>query len=270
MRENDAAVRFLYGSRLGRLFLRFILFTHADRIAVAFLCSPFSITYGKHFAKKHNIDLDPKKQYRSYRDVFLRTGEDSAPDPQPSHLISPCDGLLSVFPVTEGGAFLIKGQNYLLYDLIEDRTLADSFSGGCCLVFRLRPRDYHHFCFCDSGTCRSNNYIEGTLHSVQPAACSRYPVYALNRRVWTLLETDHFGPVVQTEVGALIVGKICCLKEFQSFQKGEEMGWFDLAGSTIVLFFQKERLRLCQEIAAQTTDGKEYEVTRSMWIGNGL
>lgn len=33
-------------------------------------------------------------------------------------------------------------------------------------------------------------------------ACAAFPVYTLNRRMWTLLATEHFGPVVQTEVGA--------------------------------------------------------------------
>ena len=270
MDQSSPAIRFLYGSRFGRMLLRLILATHADRLAAAFLRSHLSASYARRFAAAHGIPLDPGVSYRSYRDVFLRIRTDPAPDADPRHLISPCDGLLSVFPVSAGSSFRVKGQNYLLYDLIGDESLADSFAGGSCLIFRLRPQDYHHFCFCDSGRCGRNHYVEGSLHSVQPAACSCYPVYVLNRRVWTLLETDHFGPVVQTEVGALIVGGICCLKEREAFSKGEEMGWFDLAGSTIILFLQKDRVRLTPETEAGTAGGREYEVRKGMWIAESM
>ncbi len=270
MEQSDRSVRFLYKTRFGRLLLRLILATHADRLAAAFLRSRLSAPYGRRFAAAHGITLDPSAPCRSYRDVFLRSRADPAPDAESSHLISPCDSLLSVFPVSESSKFCVKGQYYRMEDLIEDPSLAASFAGGLCLIFRLRPQDYHRFCFCDSGSCGQNHYVEGTLHSVQPAACSTYPVYALNRRVWTLLETDHFGPIVQTEVGALIVGGIRCLKENARFEKGEEMGWFDLAGSSIVLFVQKGRVRLSPEVAQGTQGSRELQVQRGMWIAERL
>ena len=42
MSGNSGAVRFLYGSVVGRVLLSLILRSHADRLAVAFLSSPSS------------------------------------------------------------------------------------------------------------------------------------------------------------------------------------------------------------------------------------
>ena len=46
------------------------------------------------------------------------------------------------------------------------------------------------------------------LHSVNPLAGSQR-VYRRNSRCRTLLHTAHFGDVVEMEVGALLVGRIC-------------------------------------------------------------
>ena len=104
------------------------------------------------------------------------------------------------------------------------------------------------------------------LHSVQPIACENYPVYVLNRRNWTLLTTEHFGPVVQTEIGALVVGGICNPRENIRVRRGQEKGHFELAGSTIVLLFQKGKIRLRPDILEHLKHG-EFQVHQGMWIG---
>ena len=105
------------------------------------------------------------------------------------------------------------------------------------------------------------------LHSVQPIACDTYPVYTLNRRVWTLLQTEHFGPVIQTEVGAFVVGGIVNENENGRFFRGMEKGHFELAGSTIVLLFQKDCICLRSQIRKRLAEGKEFRVKQGMWIG---
>ena len=132
-------------------------------------------------------------------------------------------------------------------------------------MLRLCPSDYHHYCYIDDGFQGENHFIPGVLHSVQPIACEKYPVFALNRRSWTLLHTDHFGPVVQTEIGALVVGGIVNLRENQSVRRGEEKGYFELAGSTITLLFQKGRIRLKPELLAALECG-EVQVRQGQWI----
>ena len=45
------------------------------------------------------------------------------------------------------------------------------------------------------------------------------------------------------------------------------MGYFDLAGSTIVLLFQQDRIELLQEIEAALARGEEVRVSYGEMIG---
>lgn len=271
MSADSAAVRFLYGTVPGRAALKLLMKTHADRLAVWFLCSPLSRPMVGWYAKRSGIPLSPQQRgsFRSFRDFFVRKRESAGVDPEPDHLISPCDGWLSACPIREDSSFAIKNSNYRLADLLQDEALARDFHGGDCLIFRLCPSDYHHYCYIDDGYQGENHYISGELHSVQPIACEKYPVYTLNRRCWTLMATEHFGPVVQTEVGALVVGGIINSRENTRVRKGMEKGRFELAGSTIALLFQKGRIRLLPQITDDLAGGGEYRVTQGMWIGTG-
>jgi len=103
---------------------------------------------------------------------------------------------------------------------------------------------------------------------VQPLAYTVYPVYTLNRRCWSLLATENFGSVVQTEIGALIVGGIFNVQQNARFCKGTEKGHFELAGSTIILLFQQQRIALRPELEQQLAGGREVRVRLVEWIGN--
>ena len=269
MQMNTPIIRFLYGTVAGRFLTKLILHTHADRLAAAFLRSGLSRPYIGWFAKKHGILLERKqtKTFRSFQDFFSRRREGIIVDITPNHLISPCDGWLSAYPIREDSSFAIKGSRYRLEDLLQNQELARNYLGGDCLIFRLCPTDCHRYCYIDDGFQGENHHIPGILHSVQPIACETVPVYTLNTRCWCLMETDHFGPVVQTEVGALLVGGIVNPSENHSFFKGMEKGHFELAGSTIVLLFQKDRIRLLPELIEMLAEGKEVRVEQGMQIG---
>lgn len=267
MRESTGAVRFFYGTYVGRALLRGVMRTHADRLAVRYLCSGASRPFIRWYARRNGIALGRGERYGSFRDFFVRAREGLDVDAPPERLISPCDGWLSACAIREDSSFSVKGKRYRLGDLLRDGALAEAFHGGDCLIIRLTPSDYHHYCYIDDGVQGENHFIEGELHSVQSAACERYPVYTLNRRCWTLLETERFGPVVQTEVGALVVGGIVNERENAPFRRGEEMGHFELAGSTVVLFFQKGRITLDEHIRRHLKTGREFRVTQGMCIG---
>lgn len=268
MSETSGIVRFLYGTIPGRLFLKAILASHADRLAVAFLRSRCSRPVIAPYARRHGVALEAAqlRSFRSYRDFFLRSRGPMRVDPFPDHLISPCDGWLSACPVAADSSFALKNSHYALRDLLQDPALVRQFEGGVCLIFRLCASDHHHYYYIDDGYQGENHPIPGVLHSVQPIACETYPVYVLNRRCWTLLTTRHFGPVVQTEVGALVVGGICNPYQDLRVTRGMEKGHFDLAGSTILLFFQKGRIELLPDILRQLPRG-EVRVTAGMQIG---
>lgn len=270
MNENTLSVRFLYGTPIGRFLLSLVQKCGIDKLIVKFLCSPCSKPLIRRYVKRYKISLREfqEQSFRTYRDFFVRKRKRIEIDLTPSHLVSPCDSYLSAFPIQEDSSFFIKGSHYRLCDLLQDTALSKTYHGGCCLIFRLCASDYHHYCYIDNGFHGENHFIPGKLHSVQPIACEKYPVYTQNRRVWSLLDTEHFGPVVQTEIGALIVGGIVNERENAHFRKGEEMGHFELSGSTIVLLFQKDRICLAPRYSKALSGGREIRVKQGMWIGN--
>lgn len=270
MKNTSSSVSFFYGTVLGRFILKIIMQLHLDRIAVWFLRSRLSKPLVNRFIKKNNLSVTPEEResYKTYRDIFVRTRKTEGMDMTPEHLISPCDGWLSVFPINSDSCFSIKNSYYQLKDFLQDEELAGNYQNGTCLIFRLCASDYHHYCYIDDGFIGKNHFIPGVLHSVQPIACEKYPVYVLNRRSWCLLTTEHFGPVVQCEIGALVVGGIYNEHENVRFHKGHEKGHFELAGSTIVMLFEAGQITLKPEIADKLSSEPEVRVLQGEWIGN--
>ncbi|MDO4650417.1 MAG: phosphatidylserine decarboxylase [Eubacteriales bacterium] len=270
--SNDPSVEFLYNTLLGRGILKIIMKCHLDRIAIRFLRSPLSKFVIKGYAKKNGIPLTEaqRKSFNSYRDFFVRGKDGIQIDITPGHLISPCDGWLSAFPIHEDSTFHLKNSHYRVSDLLKDKELAKTYQGGCALIFRLCASDYHHYCYIDHGYQGELHHIPGVLHSVQPIVCEKIPVFVLNRRCWTLLTTEHFGPVVQTEIGALVVGGIVNDRENVRFCKGNEKGHFELAGSTIVLLFRKNQIQLIPSIAEELLKEDEVRVHYGEYIGDAV
>ena len=269
MSNTSGMVGFFYGTRFGRCLLKIIMKLHLDRIAVRFLWSRCSKPFVGWFVRKNGIPMEKAeiKSFRSFRDFFARQKSDLTFDPAPEHLISPCDGWLSAFPIDEQSSFSIKHSHYQIKDFLQDEALAKKYIGGTCLIFRLCVSNYHHYCYIDNGFQGENHPIPGVLHSVQPIACETYPVFVLNKRSWCLLETENFGPVVQCEIGALVVGGIVNENENAHIRKGSEKGRFELAGSTIILLLQKDRMQLKQELIEKLTQAEEVQVTLGQWIG---
>ncbi|MDD6308919.1 MAG: phosphatidylserine decarboxylase [Clostridia bacterium] len=271
MGKENAAV-FFYGTAIGRILLKCVQKLRLDVPMAAFLQSRASKALIKPYIKRHGIDMKPfaGQTYKSFgaffarkRPLCLQSGEDT-------QLISPCDALVSTYKVDENAVLTIKGSHYQVGDLLGDATLIEQYREGLCLVFRLCPSDYHHYCYIDNGYQKKSHFIEGVLHSVQPIACATYPVFVLNRRVWSLMETEHFGEAVQTEIGALMVGGIVNEKTTGYFKRGEEKGHFELAGSTITLLFQKEKVKLFSFLEESINTGKEFRVAQGEIIGSAV
>lgn len=269
MSKDSALIRFLYANCLGRALLWFILRSGVLTLTEKFLCTGLSRPLIGLYIRKNRIDMRDYEGYTylTFRDFFARRRNEKEMDMSDGHLISPCDGMLSAYSICAGRFYPVKGSYYQICDLVDDEAMELLFRDGVCLIFRLRATDYHHFCYIDNGFHYTNHFIQGTLHSIQPAACERVPVYRLNRRMWTLMDTEHFGKVIQIGVGAFLVGGIvhegaCCY-----FRRGEEMGHFELAGSTIVMLFQKDSICLTETIRHIMAAGREVEVHMGEMIG---
>lgn len=266
---NSKSVVFLCSSPFGRFLYNLTLFLQVPRIMGAFLRSPLSKFFIKGFVKKNNIDMSAFAgvKFKSFNDFFTRKDNSRKPELSPETLISPCDSALSVFNIEENSTFKIKGFDYTLKDFFETDKFDKTFSGGNALIFRLAATDYHRYCYIDSGSLEKNHFLKGKLYSVQPVCCRTFKVYTKNRRSWTILHTQNFGDVAQIEVGAFSVGGIKNHHENYSFSKGEEKGYFDLHGSTIVMLFRKNTIKLDEEILTQTANGKETIVKYGQPIG---
>ena len=270
--ENDKSVEFFCRTVAGRFLYTASLFLQIPKLMGLFLRTPFSVGMIPNFIKKNNIDMTgfEGRKFKSFNDFFTRQKQNIEFDNEPSHLIAPSDSFLSVYKIDKNSVFHIKGFDYTLEDFFNSSEFDQKYMDGDCLVFRLCARDYHRYCFIDSGFQEKNNFIRGTLYSVQPIACENFRVYTKNRRSWTILHTENFGDVAQIEIGAFSVGGIKNHYENTKFVKGQEKGYFDLHGSTIVLLFQKGTMNLLPEIAQITQYGKEFRVRYGQFIGTKL
>ncbi len=265
-------VDFLYTNAPGRLLMKVLQKVRAFVVLAWFLKTPVSKLMVPNYIKKNNIDMTPfaGQKYRSFAEFFGRTKEVYEYERDADVLISPCDGLLSIYPIKEDLVIPMKGSWYTVNDLIPEKETAELFKDGLCMVFRLQARDYHHFCMFDDAKLSNTHYIPGQLHSVQPIACDTVPVFRLNRRWWTLLETAHFGTAAQIEVGAMSVGGVTFVKENGELKRGEEMGNFELAGSTIIVLLDasvSQRLHLHEAYKAAVGGNVEVPVTMGQGVG---
>lgn len=88
--------------------------------------------------------------------------------------------------------------------------------------------DYHRYSYPADGEKSENIRISGILHTVNPIAVESVPVYHENTREYCLLKTERFGTLIQMEVGAMMVGRICNYHGPRYVKKGSEKGRFEI------------------------------------------
>lgn len=269
--KDTAGVNFLYRTVPGRYLLRLLVCPGISKMLGAFLDTGISRHLVNPFVKSTKLDLSdyPDAAYRSFNDFFTRNVRPGRRviDRNPSALIAPCDGKLTVYTITEDAVFSVKHSAYALSDLLQDASLAKEFEGGTCLIFRLTPDDFHRYSFLDDGHVLSSEAIPGVLHTVRPIAFRRYPVYLENARAYTVLETANFGKVVQMEVGALFVGRIVN-HAITEFTRGQEKGKFEFGGSTVIVLLQKDAAVIDPQLLENTQKNKESIVRLGAAIGS--
>ncbi len=275
--ENGGQQRILkrlYRTVGGRFILKFLTAPIISKTAGIFMDSPLSIPLIEPFIKKNNIDMTQYRdsEFSSYNDFFTRKIKSRLRpiDKTPEHLISPCDSKLTAYKIGENSVFKIKDSYYRISDLVQSKNIAQRYRGGYCLIFRLCVDDYHRYCYIDNGRKGENHFISGVLHTVCPIALENYNIYKQNSREFTVLHTENFGDVVQIEVGALLVGRICNRHSAYNFHRGEEKGKFEFGGSTIVMLFEKDKILLDRDILENSSLGIETVVKYGSKIGKKL
>ena len=269
---QDRLLEWMYGRAVGRCFVRLMICPWVSRAAGWLLDRRISALAVPGFIKKNRIRMDDFEQrtFTSFNDFFTRRvrAERRPIDREPAHLIAPCDSKLTAFPIGEDSRFLIKGVEYTLEGLLRDKALADRFLGGTLLLFRLTVGDYHRYSYVDSGLIGPETHIDGVFHTVNPAAASRYPIYRENTREFALLESEHFGSLLQMEVGAAMVGRIVNEPGNRAVRRGEEKGRFEFGGSTVIVLLQKGAAVIDEDILRNTREDVETVVHLGEKIGH--
>ena len=265
-------VTFLYRKRLGCIFQKLLTRPALSRRVGRFLDSRKSRFLIPLFIRMNHLDLGDflREDWPSFNAFFVRRLRPGARpmDRTPGHLIAPCDGLLTVYPISEDAVFPVKGISYTAEDLLRSRRLPAAYAGGQCLLFRLTPSHYHRYCYPDAGRKSRNRVIPGILHTVQPIAAETCPIYRQNCREYTVLRTENFGDLVFMEVGAMLVGRICNYEPGRSsFVRGPEKGRFEFGGSTIILLLQAGTVEIRPEILRASAQGREFPVRMGEAVG---
>ena len=268
--ESPKALNFFYGNFLGRIILRILISKPISNLAACYMKSGLSKHRIKRFVNKNDINLFEydDKNYSSYNDFFIRKvlAEKRPINTTKGILISPCDSKLLAFNIEPDLTLNIKNSYYSIESLTQTDIVED-YIGGTALVFRLSTDNYHRYCYIDSGSKGRNFHIKGVYHTVQPICLNHYNFYKTNNREWTILNTNNFGKVIQVEVGAMCIGRIKNNHESYIFKKGEEKGYFEFGGSTIVLLFKKNTIKLDSDIYENSKEGIETIVKYGERIG---
>lgn len=264
---GEGWLRWTYGNPLGRI----ALFALVKR-------SLFSRWYGwrmdasgsrrkiEPFIQRYGLNVsefrDPLASFQSFNDFFYRHLKPEARpvDPDPNALVFPADGRhLGFDDLSRVRGFFVKGERFELKDLLQDQDLADRFERGSMLISRLCPVDYHRYHFPVSGVPSEPQLIDGPLFSVNPIALRQdIRILCRNRRWITRIRTQRLGEVLMLEVGATNVGSaISTFTPGTQVSRGDEKGYFRFGGSLTICLFPRGKIRMSEDLLAQSANGTE-------------
>lgn len=274
---GDKYLEWTYSSPLGMGLLELLIKKKAfSKMYGVFCDSKRSLKKVKAFVENFDINMSHSiksvDEFGSFNDFFTRKMKQEARpvDKAPEALISPGDGRLLAFQNIDLSKLVqVKGITYSLKELIGDEKEAIKYSGGVCLILRLCPTDYHRFHFVDDGVCGKTVKITGDYYSVNPIALSKVPaLFCKNKREWSIFHSKNFGDILHVEVGATCVGSILQTYTVGEFvEKAHEKGYFKFGGSTTILFLEKDKVKIDEDLVAETEKGLETKVLMGETIG---
>lgn len=272
--RQDKLLHTLYTTTAGRMLLKPLVCPSLSKFAGKLLNSRLSRRLIQPFINSNQINMKDFQTtaYSSYNDFFTRKIKPEARTicGTETTLISPCDCYATAYPITDDRVFHIKHARYTVSSLLRSKKLAAKFQGGYALILRLTVCDYHRYCYAVTGNQSKLYRIPGILHTVNPIAGEYFPIYKENSREYTVIRSPQFGDVVQMEVGALMVGKIVNHKQCCPVRRGEEKGYFEFGGSTIILLLQRDAVALRSDLLRHTADGYETQIRLGDALGEAL
>ncbi|KAH0784655.1 hypothetical protein KY290_004253 [Solanum tuberosum] len=227
---------------------------------------------------KDQINMDevkyPLEQFKTFNEFFIRELKPSA---RPIAFVERDDiavcaadcRLMAFNSVADSIRCWIKGRKFSIQGLLNEMCSSE-FVNGALVIFRLAPQDYHRFHFPVSGTIEKFLELPGCLYTVNPIAVnSKYcNVFTENKRVVSIISTEHFGKVAFVAIGATMVGSInFSKKEGDYVRKGDEFGYFSFGGSTVICVFEKDSIRIDEDLLENSGRSLETLVSVGMQLG---
>lgn len=243
---------------------------------------PLRKPFTRWFVHHYNVDMSEAIQpnldaYPDFNSFFTRAlrPETRTIAQGAVQICCPSDGAISQLGDIQGhDIFQAKGHNYSLVELLggcEER--AQPFIGGLFATTYLSPGDYHRVHMPLSGRLVEMTYIPGRLFSVAPDYTESIPrLFARNERVICIFQTST-GSMAVILVGAIFVGSIetvwageitpprsDCIRTTSytaddnaiQLEKGEELGRFNMGGSTIIVLFGPGQVKWHSGLGAES------------------
>lgn len=227
------------------------------------------------FIRRYSVNMQEAQQenpraYACFNDFFIRKLKATCRPLASVDIISPVDGYLAEFgQINQGCCLQAKGRDYTVSELLAcEESLSSQFERGHFLTFYLSPKDYHRIHMPIEAKLTELIYVPGRLFSVQPTTTRMIPrLFSRNERLIAFFDTPA-GSMAMVLVGAVIVGAISTrwggeikrsrqkqifamdnLESDVHVEQGEEMGYFKL-GSTVVLLFanQQHPVKWCEHL----------------------
>ncbi|MCX7118093.1 MAG: archaetidylserine decarboxylase [Legionellales bacterium] len=226
----------------------------------------------RYFIRTYGVNMseaceEHPENYPDFNSFFIRQLKPECRPIASSGIVSPVDGCVSEIGNIQTGLLLqAKGRYYSVLELLScDKTVSEQFHSGLFATLYLSPKDYHRIHMPIDATLKEMIYIPGTLFSVQPATARRIPkLFVSNERLVVFFETS-VGLMAMVLVGATIVGSIGTAWDGDltrsrehhhvdyaakkiSLKKAEEMGYFKLGSTVILLFADNQRVQWLQNL----------------------
>ena len=144
--SQDSFLAAAYSSAMGRALMKFLGCPIFSKCARVILDSKFSVPFIFGFAEKNGIDMFDyeERMYRSFNDFFTRKIKPGRRfiTKDRDLLVSPCDGKVTAYKITQSDTFIIKNAVYNTASLLRDSKLAKRYEGGYAVIIRLSVDDY--------------------------------------------------------------------------------------------------------------------------------
>ena len=210
----------------------------------AFLDSPASKSMLKNWINNPAVKIQdyivPADGFQSFNQFFTRQIKPGKRTFIKETLDSPVDGVAYILQsnLTESESMLIKHDKLNLPMMLGSQKLANKFKHGSAALIFLGAMNYHHFLAPVSGKLIHQQLLGGTYQG----QLLPYRELLKHRRAVMIIQSPRFGQVAVIPFGMYSISSIILNKKVgDHISLGDDLGYFQYGGSTVVVLTQKNK-----------------------------